>query len=159
MLRRFSLVIPAVAVAAVLVWHWLPARQVQLHQRNFEAAVENRDWKRFELFLAPDYADRWGNNRTVLLARLPPAFQDFLALGIQDENATLARDGLSLVWSARPKLTGSGGPIAQAIMNHVAELHEPFSFTWKRQSWKPWDWKLVCIAQPELEFPPDIETP
>jgi len=37
-------------------------------------------------------------------------------------------------------------------MSRVAELKEPFSFTWRQVSWKPWDWKLVRVDQPELEI-------
>jgi hypothetical protein len=54
---------------------------------------------------------------------------------------------------ARITLKGRGGPFADMAMGRLDELKQPFSFTWRQRSWKPWDWKLVRIDQPELEVP------
>jgi hypothetical protein len=29
----------------------------------------------------------------------------------------------------------------------------PFELRWRHESWKPWDWKLVEVHNPELEVP------
>ncbi|HEY8902438.1 MAG TPA: hypothetical protein VIM48_01945, partial [Chthoniobacterales bacterium] len=69
----------------LLAWHWSPGRQVELHQKHLNEAVGDRNWKRVGNFLAADYRDRWGQNRTMILARLPQAFTDFLACGVLED--------------------------------------------------------------------------
>lgn len=150
---RKLLLAAAVVFLGLLILHWLPARQVRLHQRHFLTAVENRDWKRVREFLAADYRDRWNPDRSALLAQLPAAFQDFLACGIPADEGTLGRDGTALVLSTRLRVVGSGGPIAQYLMQQSETLSQPFAFTWKREGWMPWSWRLASVDQPELEAP------
>ena len=143
-----------VAIAGLTaVLHWSPGRQVRLHQRHFLAAVENRDWKKTGPFIASNYRDQWGQDRPLVLRRLPEIFGDFVVLGVLSENPSVSwADGNGIVTS-HIRVVGRGGPIAQAIIARSAELTQPFAMEWRRQSWRPWDWQLVAVKQPELEPP------
>lgn len=150
-MRRWLWLAAAVAaiISATLAWHWSPGRQVRLHQRDFLAAVERRDWARARTFVAEDYRDAWGQSRAELLERLPMAFQDFLACGVLAEDERVERTATGRLWRARLRAVGSGGPIAQEVIEVSGALREPFTFTWRRAGW-PWDWQLTRVEQPEL---------
>jgi hypothetical protein len=144
--------------ALALAFHWRPTRQVRLHQEHFLTAIEDRHWKQAAPFLSADYHDRWGQTKSVVLLRLSQVFGTFLACGLQETAVSAARanDG-ALVLTSRVRIVGSGGPIAQMVMQQSESLHAPFTFKWKHESWKPWDWALVEVDQPELEIPADLE--
>lgn len=154
-MTRLQILLATLAVVAIsaLAFHWSPGRQVRLHQQNLQKAVEKRKWERVGEFVADDYTDRWGQNRARALEHLPQAFQDFLAIGILNEDVVIRADGDRHIFEARIKIVGSGGPLAQFVMDRVDGLKQPFSFAWRRQTWKPWDWRLVQIDQPEIEIP------
>ena len=77
----------------------------------------------------------------------------FLTLAIEraDRGLEMKGDG----WLLQEKLTvkGLGGSIAAVVRDEVNSLSEPFQMTWHRRSWKPWDWELLSVEQPVLEFP------
>lgn len=156
LLRRAIL---GAALVAVLLagLHWRPSRQVRLHQRDLLRAVEDRKWPTVGEFFAPDYRDRWGQTKPQILERLPQIFADFLALGVLAENETFSRQDGAPVIREHLRLVGSGGPIAQFVIQESAHLTAPFSFKWRRESWKPWDWALVEVDQPQLEAPANVD--
>jgi hypothetical protein len=146
-----------IVAISLLAWHWSPGRQVELHQGDLCDAVGDRNWKRVGSLLATDYHDRWGQDRTTILARLPQAFMDFLACGVLEDHLSLTWRNGACDLAAHIRIVGSGGPLAQAIMEQSTQLTEPFHFQWKKQSWKPWDWKLVSVDQPQVEIPDESE--
>ena len=81
------------------------------------------------------------------------SFAQFFVLGITLENPEQSVSGKSGEVSARLLAKGSGGPLAQLVIERLQGLHEPFTFRWQRRSWKPWDWALVRVDQPTLEIP------
>ncbi len=133
-----------------LALHWQPTRQVRLHQEHLLEAVQNRKWKTAGEFLAEDYRDRWGQTKTDVLAQLPQVFGDFLALGVIGEDGAVSWSESEPTVRERIRIVGSGGPIAQIVMQRSQAFTQPFSFRWRRQSWRPWDWALVEADQPEL---------
>ena len=48
------------------------------------------------------------------------------------------------------KISGSGGGVAQLVMERVNTLSGPFTFAWRKASWKPWDWQLTRVDHPQL---------
>jgi hypothetical protein len=93
----------------------------------------------------------------MVLARLPQAFTDFLACGVMADHLSLTWRNGSCDLTAHIRVVGSGGPLAQFIMEQSAQLTEPFHFQWKKESWKPWGWKLVSVDQPQVEIPDESE--
>jgi len=102
--------------------------------------------------MAEDYADRWGHDKARVAERSREVFRQFLVLGIEVEDLdVLEADGTGTA-TGRVALQGRGGPLAEMAIQEAATLREPFSFTWRQASWKPWDWKLTRVDQPELEL-------
>jgi hypothetical protein len=153
------LVLAMVAVGLLLAWHWSPARQVALHQSHLLQTVENRNWPKVSGFLSEGYRDRWRQDKSQVLANLRQALADFLALGVQEKSRTLEWRNSDAVVRAHLELVGSGGPIAQFVMQRLDEFHEPFVFTWRHRSWRPWDWALIAVDQSELPSLPTEEEP
>lgn len=48
------------------------------------------------------------------------------------------------------KISGNGGPVAQIVMERVNTLRGPFTFAWRKASWRPWDWQLTSVDHPDL---------
>jgi hypothetical protein len=61
-------------------------------------------------------------------------------------------ENLKGYWTARITINGSAGEFAAAIQQRVNSLTAPFELEWRRQSSKPWDWKLVSVRNPALEI-------
>ena len=131
---------------------WQPARQLQLHQANLLRAVEKRNWERFARFIADDYSDRWGHDKEFVLRESREVFRQFLFLTVHHEVRAMQILDQKGTVVARIELAGSGGPLADLARGRVNALSEPFTFRWRQRSWKPWDWQLVEVDQPELDI-------
>ena len=142
-----------VASAIYLLALWQPERQVRLHQSHLIRAVEKRNWDRFASFVADDYSDLWGHDRTFVLRESREVFRQFLFLTLRQEIESAEADFGRGKVSARLEIEGSGGPLAELAKQHVNGLRHPFTFHWQQGSWKPWDWQLTRVEQPELRLP------
>ena len=140
------------AAALYAAWLWQPARQVRLHTAHFLGAVERRKWDRVQSFVADNYSDRWGHDKEFVLRETREVFRQFLFLTIQSDPAPPVLAGPDATVSTPVKLAGDGSPIAQFAVEKVNTLRAPFIFTWHRASWRPWDWRLTRVEQPELEI-------
>jgi hypothetical protein len=153
-LKRYAL--PAasglLAWALFVAWLWQPERQVRLHQKHFLHAVERRNWSALEKFIATDYRDRWEHDRDFLLDAAREVFGQFLFLEIEQRIDECVVEDSAATARAVVKISGSGGPAAQAAMTTVNGLREPFAFTWQRRSGKPWDWQLTRLDHRELDL-------
>lgn len=142
----------AVLLILHALWLWQPARQVRLHQRHFLDAAENRRWSRFASFLDPAYTDRWGHDRAVVVRETSEVLRQFFALTIESEEWQCEIAGGRGTVTQRLRLEGNGTAIAQFAQQEVNALREPFVFTWKHASWKPWDWQLARVDHPQLRL-------
>ena len=156
---RLPQILTALALVLVvgLAIHWRPARQVRLHQEHLLQAIGDRNWKKVHTFVSSDYHDRWGQTGNTLLAHLPQVFGNFLACGVLQTPVSQAWPDGTCAVSSRIRIVGSGGPIAQFVIDQCQSLRAPFTFKWRHRSWKPWDWALIEVDQPELEIPADTE--
>lgn len=132
---------------------WQPERQILKHQQHLFNAVESRDWKDATAFFADDYHDHWQQTKPMAISEARQAFRYFFVISIQASSVDCSADGDLGRFSARLKVLGSGAAISEYVKEHVNRLKQPFVFHWKRESWKPWDWKLTEIDQPELRIP------
>ena len=156
MSRRQILLAASLALAALglfLMALWSPARQVRLHQEGLLDAIADRDWKRLEPFIADDYSDRWGHDKANVLEAARLAFGQFIFLKIALDDPAVNVTGEAGRLVARLKISGKGGPLAEAVVEAAGNLREPFTFDWQQRSWKPWDWALVRMEQRELQIP------
>lgn len=134
------------------LWLWQPERQVLLHQNHFLDSAEKRDWNRFSGFIAASYSDRWGHDKGFVIKESSEVLRQFFALTIQRDQPECRLNGDRATVRLHLKLEGKGTPIATLASSMVDGVKEPFSFEWKRQSWKPWDWVLISADQPELHL-------
>ena len=150
--KRLAAGIVVVAIAIFLALLWQPARQVRLHQEHLLRAVGKRNWQAVGRFIAAEYHDRWGHDKENVIAQSAQVFGQFLWCDIQAEEPALAISDGTASLGARITLGGTGGPIGEYAKQRVNTLTEPFTFQWSRRSWKPWDWELMEVDQPQLEI-------
>ncbi len=103
--------------------------------------------------LAEDYRDRWGHDKAIVVSDSEMVFKQFLMLTIERENQGVEFGTQTSIVREKLTVKGFGGPLAVAAKDAVNALHEPFALTWRRRSWKPWDWELTSVEQRELRLP------
>jgi hypothetical protein len=154
MFRRYRWAIAAILGLFAVPWlwsRWQPERQSRAHTEKLVAAVESRNWKRLERLVADDYSDRWGHDKAVVMERVREVFAQFFVIELKAGAIDVqAADGQQVARAA-VTLQGRGGPFAEMAVQRVGDLREPFTFTWRQQSWMPWDWVLTGVDQPELK--------
>lgn len=161
-LNIVRLVLPALGLAVVawLAILWQPARQVRLHTETLLERVSARDWPAVEAMMAPDYSDPWGHDRAALVDEARTVLSHFFALHVVtlEPLAIEMGDGTAEA-SARLGVFGSGTGVAQAVIEEVQALREPFLFRWRKSGRWPWDWELVLLGQREIEerFPGGVQ--
>ena len=136
-----------------LFWWAQPERQVRRAQGRFFSTVENRNFEAMSLLITEDYRDRWQQDKAIVTRGCREVFSQFMMLTIERADSRIERRGDS--WELREKVTmkGLGGPLAMYARDEVNRLREPFAMTWRRRSWKPWDWELIAVDHPTLELP------
>ncbi len=143
--------------AAVLLFIWLglpwlsPERGVQRSWDNVLEAIEDRDFEALGAYLQDDYRDGFGLGRTEALEVLGTVRSHFVVCRIRREAPELIMDpnGESAVTRAIIRLGGQGSPVAQAAIQASTFTSTPTTFRWRKNSWKPWDWRLVSIENPD----------
>ena len=136
-----------------LRWWSRPERQIPRAQARLLSSVEKRDFDALAGMIAGDYRDRWQQDRATLIVRSREVFGQFVMLTIGREPRGLRSESGSWFLAEKVTLKGLGGPLAMAARDSVNALRAPFVMEWRQRSWKPWDWELRSIAQPELELP------
>lgn len=145
----------SLALAFYLLWLWQPGRQLLLHQRQFLRAAEKRNWDKVAAFIDDGYHDRWELDKAAALRLSSEVLRQFFVLTILSEDMTGSVDSRSGTVFVRLRLDGEGTAIAHEAVRRVNELNRPFRFEWRHASWKPWDWRLTRVDQPELSISPD----
>jgi len=142
-----------VALLLYCLWLWQPGRQVLKHHQHFLQAASDRNWTRFTDYLDDKYADQWGHDKAGVLSSSREILSQFFALTITDESTDCVVEGNTATVSCRLKMKGTGSPVAEYAIDEVNALTTPFTFEWTRKSWKPWDWKLKRVDNPQLSIP------
>ena len=144
-------------VIFVLIWGfylfhlWQAERQIQLHNGHLIEQIERHNWNCVGDFVGDGYRDQWGNDRKLLLERLPQVFRALGTAQIETGAVAIRREGDRGFLSARITIKGTG-EFADAIQNRVNSLDTPFEFEWRRGATWPWDWKLVAVRNAALEI-------
>jgi len=146
----------ALALGLWLAHLWSPVNQVRLHSEHLIAQVKQRNWTAIGDFIAADYHDDWNNDRALLLARLRVALRLFSSLTITADTPQMRVEAPFAIWSAKIRIAGSGAEIRPEILERVNRLTRPFELSWRKESWQPWNWKLVQVRNQSLELPADL---
>lgn len=152
---KINFYVGALIAALISLWLgqlWQAERQVRLHTEHFLRQIEKRNSSAAADFLAPDYHDDWGHDRKEIVDRLRIVLGFFSSLTIDTGVPQVSADTPAGWWSAKVRLEGSGSEYAPEIVQRVNQLSEPFVLHWRRQSWRPWDWKLVRVSNPSLDL-------
>lgn len=122
------------------------------HQRHLLEAAETKHGARLAAFIDGHYTDRWGHDKPFVVRQTSEILRQFFVLTIRNETVAVAVNGPHATVSAQLKLDGQGTAFAAYAQQAVNGLREPFVFAWTRVSWKPWDWQLIRVDQPELRL-------
>lgn len=143
----------AVGLGIYLIWLWQPDHQVELHADHFIGAIEKRDWTAVQSAIAVDYGDDWGDNRERLLERMREVLQFTRKMRIQSIAPNTSVEGPRGTWIAKIEVDGDDSEVMSEIRQRINSLKAPFKLQWRRQSARPWDWKLVHVSNRELQIP------
>ena len=152
------LIVAAVLIALRCVWLWQPARQVDLHQRHFLEAAQDRKWAKLAAFFADDFRTPTGRDKKWALQQSGEILRQFIALDIRASQTEVAMSDDTARIHSLIRMEGTGTQLAMMAMSAVNDSPAPFEFTWKHKSWKPWDWQLVSVDHPLLHTAGDIES-
>jgi len=130
---------------------WQPQRQIELHNVHLLEQIEKHNWNAVGEFIGHTYEDRWGNDRKLLLERLPQVFRALGHTRIDASAIAIRREEDRGYWTAKITIKGTG-ELADFIQNRVNTLDAPFEFEWQRGATWPWDWKLVAVRNTALEI-------
>lgn len=136
-----------------LIWFWQPERQVSRHSENFLRTIEKKNWMGVADFIGNDYQDQWGDDRARVLDRMREVLRYLRRVRIDASNAAVRIDSQRGYWKAKIIIDGDQGEVMALVKERVNSLARPFEFEWRRQSAKPWDWKLVRVSNASLEIP------
>lgn len=143
----------AIAAGLFVFQLWQPDRQLELHTRHLLRAIEANDFDSVAKFIDASYADQWGHNREAVLARLRNARQFTRNLQLDAHEPVVFASSERGEWRARVTARSDENEVATFINSRLNAGTDPFMLEWRRQSWKPWDWKLVRVSNPGLELP------
>lgn len=140
-----------VAFGLALWWTWQPERQVARRFSDLLVAVEARKWQHAGNLISPEYSDEWGSSKGELLRWSEEGLRQFfwITLTPLDPQFTRETDQVMRV-ETRLRVDGRGTGLALAAMDRVNDLSAPFIFIWRKESGKPWDWKLASVRQSEI---------
>ena len=155
MKQILRVLIPAALVLTVvwIVAGWMPAAQVGKKTTLLLRAAGDRDWKKAGRLVSDDYRDGWGQDKESALRLAAEAGRHFFALVITPSGEpVVVVDGKTATWKGGLSFGGRGTAVGEAMLSRASAFREDFVFAWRRESWKPWDWKLVSVTQPEWNF-------
>lgn len=154
-MRAWILRIVAANLVIGALWFGLPflkspaTQALDQHLQLIHFAA-HRNWTRAHPLLAEDYRDGWNMKRDEAISVAHEMLQGFLILDLAWKPTSISVKGRNAILTGSIKVSGSGAGFSSEIINRVNQLREPFIFTWRKDGWKPGDWRLVGVSQAEL---------
>jgi hypothetical protein len=132
---------------------WLsPARGVDRAWHGLLDDIEGNDIEDVAAVIDAEYADAWGLKREEVVKVMETMRRQFLTCAITRDagrERTMSADKRRATIRAVVRVDGTGSPIAQMIVQASQQGEVRTTFEWVRRSWKPWDWTLVRIDNPQ----------
>ncbi|MFT4637616.1 MAG: hypothetical protein ACI8T1_000926 [Verrucomicrobiales bacterium] len=141
-----------------LAFRWTSSSQLEKQQAELMSGIEDARWGRCESGISENYLDRWGWNRLDLIAVFKDVRSQFLVLGIHFDNPVWDIADRKATMVAHIRLEGTPLGVGSEIQRMVKREKSPLTFSWEKESWTHWSWRLVRMDHPELEIP-DSYTP
>lgn len=152
---RGALLIGGGFLLALGLWLGLPflspSRGVERAWDQVLEAISENDPEELGRLLGADYSDGFGFDRAEAIRVAGLIRAQFLTCTFRRERSEVVMDPSkkSAVTRAKMRLVGTGSPIAQGAIQASAVSESLTSFRWRRNSWRPWDWRLVSIENPD----------
>ncbi len=153
MRHYIRIIIPALTVLIVwLVWPYLASteKQVANRHRDLVSAASRRSWQEVGEMMPADYKDQWGANREDAVSTARELFAGFIVLDLEWKQAELSVIGNTAQIQGSFRIEGNGMGISSMIMDTINKVKKPWTFTWRKDGWKPTDWKLISVSNEEL---------
>lgn len=154
MLRWFLRLSLASALISA-IWFFIPflqsaESQARHQQEKIIEFAAHQKWARVYLLLAQDYSDAWGMKRDEAISAAQEALQTLIMVSFDWKLQSAVRDGKTVTLTGTIRMTGKGAVGSSMIMDHVNRITKPWVFVWRKDGWKPGDWRLVSIANPDV---------
>lgn len=154
-MRRFiRILIPALTVLIVwLVWPYMLSseKQVEKRHRDLMSAASRRSWLEASEMMAADYKDQWESNREDAVTTAREILSGFIILDLEWKHDSLTVIGNTAQVQGLMHMEGKGMGVSSMVMDRVNQTKKPWTFTWRKDGWKPTDWKLISVSNEELE--------
>lgn len=146
------IIIGAVLVMSyLLLFRWNSTAQLEKQQAALISGIEDNRWGRCEKRISENYEDLWGWKRDDLRLVFADIRSQFLAMGLYLDNPVWDVASRKATLNAKVRIEGSPLGMGSTIQRMVNREDEPMTFTWEKESWQPWSWKLVRINHPEID--------
>jgi hypothetical protein len=151
--------------AAALGWIvWLLAQgltmeaQVAKRKDRFRRALQEKDVSKAMAMVSLDYRDQWKFSRDDLHLVFRDITTQFLSLEIKFTDERVERRGRDIIYTSRARLDGQPlTPVGSMMTSFSAQHRDPFVFTWTKEGWWPWTWRLINVENPTLEVPANYQ--
>ena len=141
--RLIALLSVALLLLAAGIYELTPGQRLNArHEALLEWAREGAPGDFARKFAAPDYHDQWNHTATEVAERM--------------RAARLLHPNFSME-AGQPAISRSGdtATVSQVITIHPGDgeiVEHEFQFTWHRENFWPWSWKLRSVEAPGLRF-------
>jgi hypothetical protein len=135
-------------------WPFLRSAETQVlnqHRQLLDRAA-HQNWLKVFALMAEDYRDGWDMNREEAVSLGRELFQGFLMLELQWRPTSVVLEGKTATVTGFIKAGGTGAGLSQEIIGRLNRLQSPFVFSWRKDGWRPGDWRLVSVNQAELDI-------
>lgn len=152
---RGTILIIGGLLVVLALWLALPffsaSRGVERAWDQVLAAIGDNDAEALGRLLGEEYSDGFGFDRAGAIQMAGVIRAQFVTCTLRRERSEVVMDpsNRSAVTRAHVRLVGNGTPIAQGAIQASAASETPTTFRWRRNSWKPWDWRLISIDNPD----------
>lgn len=140
--KWLALAILAVLFLPVALYELMPGQRLKAKQEALLKWAHDGKPADFGVdFAAADYSDQWNHTPADVAARLRTARFAFPAVTVEAAEPEIERDGDTA--TIRQELT---------VRNVGETLKHTFHFTWRRESFWPWSWRLRRVEAPDFRY-------
>jgi hypothetical protein len=160
--RRYWKALVALAVLGWIIWFvgqgLTMEAQVAKRKDRFRRALQEKNVSRALAMVSLDYRDQWNFSHDDLGRVFKDITTQFLSVQIEFTDERIERRGRDVIYTARARLDGQPlTPVGAMMTSYSAQNRDPFVFTWTKEGWWPWSWRLIQIENASLELPTDYQ--
>ncbi|MEM7146381.1 MAG: hypothetical protein AAF591_14695 [Verrucomicrobiota bacterium] len=144
-------IVALVYIGFSMAFRWTDEKMVAHHQEELFDRLSSKKWDRAGKLLSNQYRDQWNFSRADATLALKDVGRQFLSLHLTPADPFIEiPSSKNATYTTSINIQGHGSPIAGQVIAEAHRLKEPFTFTWQKEGWHPWSWRLTQIANPGL---------